>query len=322
METVGIIGGSGFIGSYVTKIFLEEGFKVKVSSTNLNNTNKYEHLYHLDNAANLSIVPLDVRDTLMLETFTAGCDVVVHAGTPFILDAADPQSEVMQPTILGTRNLLDVVERNNTIRKVIFIASVAVWNTSFPFTPSCYPSDHSFTEQDTPFMNGDDNPYAIAKFVANAEVEMYVKKHLQPHFEIVSVSPVLVIGNSLSSRNDSTSIGFQYLVKNKIAPHPFVQMLFDTDAVIAMVDVRDVAEAIFRTANIPGIHGKNYLISGESYSISDMSLMLNKSEPKNEAVIVYDSTLAKNELGIAFIAIKDSLNHNVLDSIEDEISAN
>ena len=31
MKTVGIIGGSGFIGSHTTKKFLKEGYQVKVS---------------------------------------------------------------------------------------------------------------------------------------------------------------------------------------------------------------------------------------------------------------------------------------------------
>jgi nucleoside-diphosphate-sugar epimerase len=35
MQTVGIIGGAGFIGSYVTKQFLENGFRVKVSATDI-----------------------------------------------------------------------------------------------------------------------------------------------------------------------------------------------------------------------------------------------------------------------------------------------
>ncbi len=322
MKTVGIIGGAGFIGSYITKIFLEENYKVKVSSININHKWKYEHLFQLDNAANLKVESMNARNIAELENFARDCDIIVHAGTPFILDAADPQTEIMEPTILGTRNLLNISERNKTISKVIFLSSVAAFNTSFPLTPSFYPPGHVFTEMDIPFMNGEDNPYAIAKFMANAEVEMFVNNHKDLRCEIVSVSPVLVIGNSLSSRNDSTSVGFQYLVKNKIAPNPFIQILFNMDLSFAMVDVRDVAEAIYRAAHTQTIHGRNYLIASETYSISDMSLMLNKLEPKNEPVIVYDSSRAKNDLGVAFISVKDSLNHSVLDSIENEISAN
>ena len=67
MQKVVIIGGSGFIGSYITKIFLEENYRVKVSSTNINNKGKYEHLQTLTNAANLEVFALDVREIKMVE---------------------------------------------------------------------------------------------------------------------------------------------------------------------------------------------------------------------------------------------------------------
>jgi dihydroflavonol-4-reductase len=44
MKTIGIIGGAGFIGSYNTQKFLNEGYKVKVSTTDISNKSKYEHL--------------------------------------------------------------------------------------------------------------------------------------------------------------------------------------------------------------------------------------------------------------------------------------
>ena len=117
------------------------------------------------------------------------------------------------------------------------------------------------------------------------------------------------MGKSLSNREDSTSTGLQFLFKNKIAPNPFVQMLYDTDAEMASVDVADVAEAVFKAATISGLHGKNYLLSSESYPISDMSLMLNHQTPKNNANIVYQNTLAVNDLGIKFRPVQETLNN-------------
>lgn len=56
MKKIGIIGGSGFIGSHITKKYLEEGFQVRVSSTDINNEEKYKHLKSLANADQLEIV--------------------------------------------------------------------------------------------------------------------------------------------------------------------------------------------------------------------------------------------------------------------------
>ena len=52
MKTVGIIGGSGFIGSHTTKQFLKEGYNVKVSATDISKPENLvlsgEFLYPMD----------------------------------------------------------------------------------------------------------------------------------------------------------------------------------------------------------------------------------------------------------------------------------
>lgn len=48
MKKVGIIGGAGFIGSYVTKQFLDNGYRAKVSATDISNSAKYAHLSALE----------------------------------------------------------------------------------------------------------------------------------------------------------------------------------------------------------------------------------------------------------------------------------
>ena len=311
MQTAGIIGGSGFIGSYITKIFLEEDYHVKVSSTDINNKSKYEHLQTLNNANKLEVCALDVRNVAMLENFVSGCDILVHAGTPFILDIKDPEKELFEPTVQGTQNFLNAILKSKDLKKVVIIASIAAWNTSFPLNPATYNVDHVFTEKDTPYISESDHPYAQAKFLADQEVRKFVNEHPDLSFEITSISPTFVIGNSLSNRKDSTSAGMQYLIKNKILDNPFVEMLFATNTMFSMIDVRDVAEAVYQSATTKGIHGKNYLIANESYTVSDISLMLNNEEPVAKAAILYDSTLAKKDLGIAFIAAKETLNHCV-----------
>ncbi|MCB0555940.1 MAG: NAD-dependent epimerase/dehydratase family protein, partial [Phaeodactylibacter sp.] len=102
MKTVGIIGGAGFIGSYVTKQFLENGYRVKVSATDISNQEKYAHLSALKNAENMELAPLDVQHLDQLKAFTAGCDLLVHCGTPFQLEVEDPQRDLLTPTIKGT----------------------------------------------------------------------------------------------------------------------------------------------------------------------------------------------------------------------------
>jgi nucleoside-diphosphate-sugar epimerase len=307
MKKVGVIGGSGFIGSYITKQFLDNGFEVKVSATDLSKEEKYQHLKQLDNADRLTITELNVENKAQLKTFVDDCDIVIHGGTPFQLDVEDPKRDLFDPTIKGTENFLDVVHNAPKVKKVVLIASVAVYNTNFPLpADGKLPSDH-FSENDTPFMSEESHPYAQAKFIANETVNAFIKKHPNLDVEITSVSPVGVFGKSLSKREDSVSTGLQFLIKNKIAPNPFVQMLFDTDAEMAIVNVNDVALGIYKAATISDLHGKNYLLSSESYPVSDVSLMLNNEAPKNQAKVIYQNQLAERELGIPFQSVQKTL---------------
>lgn len=310
MKTAGIIGGAGFIGSHITKRFLEAGFRVRVSSTDVSNRDKYAHLLDLENAGNLEIVGLDLREVETVEAFAAGCQIIVHTGTPIQIEVQDLQTELFDPTVKGTEDLLGILKNTAGLEKVIFVASVGAWNTSFPMPPAGYASDHIFTENDEPYYGENDLPYARAKYLADQAVRKFIAENNNLNFEIVSVSPVLVIGRHLSNKRDFSSQTLLHLIKNKATDNPFVGGLFAADPPLSMVDVLDVAEAVFQAAVKSNLHGKNYLIAGDSYKISDIYLMLNNQPPASAAAQTYSSALAKNDLGIDFTSAKETLKNH------------
>ncbi len=307
MQTVGIIGGSGFIGSYITKKFLAEGYDVKVSVTDIRKSEKYQHLFNLKNSDKLNIRGLKLEDTESLKDFIKDCEIVVHSGTPFQLDVKDPKTELLDPTINGTNNFLDAVSEAPNIEKVVFIASVAAFNTNFPLPAGGKTTTDTFSETDEPFMSEESHPYAQAKFIAQRRVEKFIDENKNLNFEITTVSPVMVMGKSLSTREDSTSTGLQFLIKNKIAPDDFIQSLYDHDVPFAVVDVEDVATAVFNAATKKGLHGKDYLLSSQTYRVSDIHEMLNHREPREDAQVIYKNNLAKTHLKMDFKPVKATL---------------
>lgn len=309
MKSVGITGGAGFIGSYITKKFLDEGYKVRVSVTNLSKSHKYEHLFNLGNEDNLSIKELNVQDLDSLKSFTKDCDIIIHSGTPFKLGVENPKRDIFDPTIRGTENLLNIATGNRNLEKLIFVASVAAYNTAFPYPVSGRDPDHLYTEEDKPHLDEAHIPYAQAKYYADQTVRKFINENPEISTEIVTVSPVAVMGSPLSNREDSTSVGLQILFKAKKASDPFMQTLFNEDIEFALVDVEDVAEGVFRAVTIKGNHGKNYLFTSESWKISDISRMLNGEQPKGDSRIVYSNNLAQEDLGMNFKPIKEPLNH-------------
>jgi hypothetical protein len=309
MKKVGIIGGSGFIGSHVTKQFLDQGFTVKVSTTDILREDKYQHLMKFNHSDNLQISEMNVEDKEALRDFVADCDVVIHGGTPFVLDFQDAETELFNPTVNGTDNFLQIIKKTPSVKKVVLIASVGGFNTNFPFPAEGKSFTDTFDENDTRFISKESHPYAQAKFMANQVVEKFIQENPDLPFEITTVSPVGVMGKSLSSREDSTSGGLQFLIKNKIVPDDFMKMIFETNILWSMIDVEDVAKAIFKAATTTGLHGNDYLLASESYKISDINLMLNQQEPEEKSVIVYKNDLAKKDLNMNFKPMKECLNN-------------
>lgn len=307
MKKVGIIGGAGFIGSYLTKVFLENGYQVKVSTTDISKPEKYKHLPELDQSGNLYITELSTESKNQLQQFMQDCDIAIHCGTPFQLDVKEPQTELFEPTINGTKNFLEVVSHIPSIEKVVFIASVAAYNTNFPLPPDNKATSDNINEKSTKFISAESHPYAQAKFLANKIVEKFIDEHSDLHFEISAVSPVMVFGKSLSSRKDSTSTGLQYIFKNNLAPNDFIRFLYNNNALCAIVDVRDVADAVFKTSTTTGLHGKNYLLSNQSWKVLDIQRMMNGESPQSKPVIVYENHLAKADLKMQFRPVCETL---------------
>jgi hypothetical protein len=83
MKKVGILGGSGFIGSYITKVFLENGFEVKVSSTHISKKQKYQNLREVGYSKHLQISELNMENKTAVTEFVKECEIVVHGGTHF-----------------------------------------------------------------------------------------------------------------------------------------------------------------------------------------------------------------------------------------------
>ncbi len=303
MRKVGVIGGSGYIGSHVTKKFLQEGYKVKVSSTDIGDKSKYNHLLNLPESENLEVSPLNIEDKKLLESFIKDCEILIHGGTPFRLEVEDPEKDMFNPTVKGTENFLEAVKKSPSVKKVLFIASVAALNAAFPLPADNQKSDHIYSEEDEPFIKAEHLPYTQAKHYADQTVRSFIKNNPEIKFEIVSVYPTLVVGSPLSKTRKSESVESQVVFKKNEAPTPLIQMLFDMDVEFAMVDVEDVAKAIYKAAIKENNHGEKYLLSSESFKISDIHRMMNDQKPKNSSIFKYSGKKAEKELGLNFQSV-------------------
>eukprot|EP00930_Biecheleria_cincta_P035145 TRINITY_DN24204_c0_g2_i1.p1 TRINITY_DN24204_c0_g2~~TRINITY_DN24204_c0_g2_i1.p1 ORF type:complete len:508 (+),score=148.73 TRINITY_DN24204_c0_g2_i1:46-1569(+) len=271
--TVLVTGAAGFVAMSVIQALLRRGYKVRGTVRSVD-------------PANDKVIMLK-RKFRELELFEAdllagaesfakaveGCKFVMHCASPFKLDAADFDKELIQPAVQGTDAVLRAAAKAG-VQRVIVTSSVAAVGPPFDWylDPSKADSEKVFDEADwTP-----DEPldpvrgYRVSKVRAERKA-WELSKEL--NLEVACINPSFVIGPMLSNRSDGESIN---MIKN---------MLDGTFKAKAekrelkgfprgVVDVRDVALAHVAAMEKKEAVGKRFLVTSEqAYTVLKMAGM-------------------------------------------------
>lgn len=329
-KTVLVTGASGYIASWIVKYLLEDGFKVRGTVRNKNDKSKIEHLLKLQEQFpnKLELFEANLLTPNAFKEAMAGCEIVIHTASPFMIDGVkDPQKELVDPALKGTKNVLLTVNETPSVKRVILTASVVsiygdaedIKNTSNGiFTDKDWNTTSSLTHQ----------PYSYSKTVAEKEAWKMVNE--QNRWDLVTIHPAFVLGPSLTNRIDSYSIDFMISMgKGKFASG--VPQLF-----FSLVDVRDVAKAHVNAIK-PESNGRYILVNtvlemmdianilsnkyGSKYKFPKMKLpkalsylvgpffgLSWKYIKKNIAIpYKFDNSKSINELGIKYLPIEETL---------------
>ena len=246
---VAVTGASGFIGSWVVVELLRAGYEVRALVRDASNEAKTAHLLtkarELGKEAALRFFSGDLSQAGDYDEAFSGADAVVHTAAVVAIRAKDPLRDIVEPSIIGTQNVLASADRSKTVKRIIHTSSVAAIQSYDKKT------DYIFTERDeatwSTIARGD--PYGYAKLSA----ERLVREAglASPLYDTVSINPVVVFGPCLTKAHTKASPSFlrQFLYGNK-AP----------DAWVSVVDVRDVAAAHVVALNKVECAGQRYII--------------------------------------------------------------
>jgi nucleoside-diphosphate-sugar epimerase len=125
-KTIMITGGTGYVGSWVIKDLLENGYTVRACVRDKNNRQKVQHLLDLAIGA-VGSLELWEADLLKMGSFddaARGSDAIFHLASPFTLRFKDPKKDLLDPALVGTRNVLAAASLSGTVKKVILTSSV------------------------------------------------------------------------------------------------------------------------------------------------------------------------------------------------------
>jgi nucleoside-diphosphate-sugar epimerase len=268
--TILVTGGSGYLASWVIKTLIDKGIRVHTTVRAPEDEAKIDHLKRLDHSDLITFFKADLLDPGSFEEAMQGCDMVIHTASPFFVSGfKDAKKELIDPAKLGTRNVLESVNRTDSVKRVVLTSSVAAvyGDTKEALTKP----DNTFTNQDWNSTSTlEHQPYSLSKTLAEKEAWKMAKQ--QDRWNLVTINPGFILGPSLSKRKDSFSIDtmLNYANGNYRSGIPKIYL--------GSADVRDVAQGHVNACFNKEANGR-YLLVNKTITLMDIARIIKNRIP-------------------------------------------
>ncbi|KAK9850976.1 hypothetical protein WJX84_006340 [Apatococcus fuscideae] len=270
VRTAVVTGASGYVATEVVKQLLENGYDVRATVRSVSAKEKIKHLELLGQAlpGKVTFYEGDLLKPGSFDEAVKGADYIFHLASPFVAGAPeDPEAFFVKPAVDGTKNVLSsVLKSKDTIKRVVLTSSFAamVKPEAGPDNGKYYTHDDWNTESTL-----ETGAYRYSKVQAEKAAWDFCKKN---GIDMVTIHPTLVMGPVISQRLDAQSVkNFIDVLEGRAAP-----------LMMWMVDVRDIARAHVRAAEVPQAKGR-YLLSVEMTTTPrEVSDLLNARFPEYE----------------------------------------
>lgn len=271
-KTVLVTGGTGYLGSWVIKSFMDKGWNVKttVRQSIAPEYRKVLDEISKDSGKDIEVFTADLLQPHSFDSAMQGVDVLVHTASPFMaFGTKDPKQELLDPAVMGTENVLTSASSAN-VKRVVLTSSVA----------AMYGDGKEISDKilDESYWNNVSSlsyrPYEYSKTMAEKTAWEYAKSLT---LDLVTINPGFILGPALTMRKDSSSISIM---------NDFVTGKYKTgipNTWIGIVDVRDVALAHVLAAENNQIKGRN-IICANTISFLEMADAIRKHIGNGEPV--------------------------------------
>lgn len=285
-KTYCVTGGTGYIGSWLVKSLLERGYTVHAT---LRSPEKASHLFKSwQGGDRLRLFRADLLEDGSFDEAVIGCDGVFHVaasmefGVPAVEDLESyVKTEVINPAIRGTLNVLKACLRSNTARRIVFTSSISTLtakNSSGGWIPivdeACQTHVHHVLK-----TKASGWVYALAKLLTEEAAFQYAEEN---GIDLISVITTTVGGPFLTPTVPSS---IQVLL-SPITGDP--KMLSIMDSVnsrmgsIALVHIEDICNAHMFLMEHPKAEGR-YICCIRSCVMSELVGLLRKEYPCSTA---------------------------------------
>ncbi|XP_020102658.1 dihydroflavonol 4-reductase isoform X3 [Ananas comosus] len=151
--TVCVTGATGYIGSWLVRSLLQRGYRVHATARDTGRRSLFSPSFHTltpiprrhlettaklplssssEGSDRLSVFRADLREEGSFDEAVRGCVALFHVAASMDFDASAQQniedrvrSEILEPAVRGTINVLQACIRSETVKRVVFTSSVS-----------------------------------------------------------------------------------------------------------------------------------------------------------------------------------------------------
>ena len=122
-----VTGASGYIGSHIVANLLARGRAVRATVRDSSDSIRVDHLKALAIAegGSLEIVEMDLFDAASVNASVAGCTDLIHTAAAVRISAKDPQRQIVDPSVIGTQNVVAAIDAAGTVERFVHTSSTA-----------------------------------------------------------------------------------------------------------------------------------------------------------------------------------------------------
>lgn len=227
-----VTGANGHLGNNLVRELLKKNLKVKASVRNTDNKKPFEGL-------SCELVYADMLDKKSLLKAFKDVDTLYHVAAVFKHWSKNPEKEILEANLIGTKNVLEAAAECN-IKRIIYVSSIAAldfsrtvidertWGTKFP------------------------NMYFKSKNDSE-KLAWYLADKLS--LNMISVLPSGMIGPEIFEHFTPSMDLLRNIILNRLP--------FDPQFEINYVHVQDVATGMI-LANQNGKLGERYILGNEN----------------------------------------------------------
>ena len=269
-----VTGANGLIGSFVCRRLLKEGYRIKALKRGTSNLNLVE-----DIKDEINWVEGDLLNLSELSSCLDGVKQIVHCAALVSYDSRD-ENILHRTNVDGTANLVNIALEKK-IELFLHLSSVASIGKEKHETTS--------TEETQWFESNSTTAYARSKH----QSEMEIWRGYAEGLNAIIINPSLVLGPGDLAKSSTQLFKYIYDEKN-----------FYTGGIVNYVDVRDVAEIVFKLMSSQHF-GERYIVNAGSTTYKELFDSIAHAMGKNPPQIKVEGLAIK--LAIVFEKIRSRL---------------